>query len=272
VLAEGTGPNGLYTVKISATVSDDLLEDELVKLIKEDRVIIFTVEQNLGGTDERRILKNKLIEKLTNAGYENLVGHEMTGSQGPPLPGDLKSADLAFARKAGLYYLADVVIAGKAASAESLKIRDNFYSAHAEGFLRVFKVHDNRYLAGVEKTMVKGFGKNPKDAGTDALENLSEEMIKTVLRELTPLQYRAVEVVFYNVPTQAEFRKYMNLLSLMRWVQKAESDSVGYNSIKSVFRVRYGENSTFLATRLDRMPELEVTSASDERIEVNVVR
>jgi len=267
---------GLYTVKVKAVVSDDLLEDELYKLLKEDRVVIVTSEVNLGQDVDKNILEGDLLGRLTEVGYENIIDYRLLkGEASRALVKRVKEGRLDSALRIGLRFLADVVIVGRIESLSPQKWKDTPYplfSAQARGEVKVFRVSDKKMLAAIEKTDARGFGSSEERAGMEALSKASGEMCDYILKRLTPRQYRTVKVNFYGIPDFKDYQKYKNLLSMMRFVKKVEEDPVGYNQVKSVFLLRYAEKASFLASRISLISGMKITTASEDEIKVEVCK
>ena len=268
IIKEWLDEKGLYHTRIKASVSDNLLEDELVRLLQKDRVIILTDSNSSEGANA---LEKILGSKFTKLGYKNVIARtdakKTSTSKSETRP---KSLNLSEARRQGIRYLADVVVFGVVKNANPEKIRDGYYSCQASGSVEVFKVKDKKLLSAVRKDSVRGFGDTGERASQAAVSNAGNDMADYIIKELTPGDYKVLKVLFYNIPSFTEFRKYKNLLSEMRWVNGVEEDSNGYNRLKTVFNVKYSEKPGFIASGLEGMKELKVLKASDSEIEVEV--
>lgn len=267
IVKEWLGENGLYHTIIKATVSDELLEDELVRLLKKDRVYIIAGSNLKSGTDS---LNTILSGRFAEIGYRNVIipEEETANPRGNGIKAD--SFNINDARKLGIRHLADVVVFGKSKNEEAGKIREGYYSCQASGSVEVFKVKDRKLLCAVKKESVRGFGSTEERAVEDALANVNREMADYIIKELTPDDKKVVKVIFYGIPSFSSFRKYKNLLSELRWVNGVEEDSNGYNRLKTVFNVKYSEKPGFIASAFENIGELKVLKSDNYEIEVEV--
>lgn len=266
VLSESAGPDGTFHLKLKARVSPESSRKGLRKLLREDRIALQVSEKHLGEPSEMSILMNQLTRKLNQNGYQQIAQVKpgaLRDTQGQPDHYTISDAE-----ELAVKHMSDIVIAGSISSSSSSELSGSLYSAHAEGWVRVFAVKKQRLLNTAYLSGIRGYGKNPEQAGKDALKKISDKLTRKVLEEVAEKSLREISVVFHDIPDFDAFKKYKNLLSLMRWVQDVESS--GFSAAKTVFKIKYAEDPEILASRLDQQKGVNIDGFDKQSIEVRV--
>ena len=270
ILSGGENKSGdLYKVDIEASVDDKPLEDSLTRLMMKDKVIVLSYESGIPSGGAQDLLADTIISKLTALGYKHIIDYRLYKNRRvDALIRRLRRGDQTAARLIGIYYLANVVILGQVNVRRGEKQFAGMYSAHASGSARAFNAAHDKLIADVVVSSGKGFGSDENAALQDAFRKASKTLSDRLVYELTPKQRRTIKVVFYNIPTFEDFKRYKNLLSQLRWVEDVREDQFGYNEAKTVFIIHYTENPEYLASRLS-LENLKVLKFNDTEIKVN---
>jgi len=270
ILKESQSEDGdLYRVEIEAYVDDNPLEDTLTRLMNKDKIVVLSYESGVNNERAQNTLADMIISKLTALGYKHIIDYRLYKNRKvDSLINRLRRGDQTAARLIGIYYLANVVILGNVYANEGEKQYEGLYSAKGGGSAKAFNASNYKLIAEVVKSSVKGFGTDEKEALRDALINTSKALSESLVHELTPKQNRTIKVIFYNIPTFQDFKKYKNLISQIRWVQEVKEDEIGYNQAKTVFIVHYTENPEYLASRLS-LENLKVLKFNATEIDID---
>ncbi len=267
ILSEAMDDTGIYHLKLEAAVSTDHVKKRLKSLLRDDRIVLHISETNLDQAAGFSILANRLTQQLNQNGYLQIIHSEINAD--PALTrSSPDSFSITDAEKLGIGHLADIVIAGHIQSRASAQFGENLFSAHAEGWVRVFAINENRLLTSPCLSNIKGFGANPEQAGRDALANITHQLCEQVLNHVAQRSFRQLEVVVYDIPDFDQFKKFKNMLSLMRWVQQVETS--GFSQAKTRFNIQYAQQPEILASRLQMVDDLSVLRFDSQCIEVKV--
>ncbi|WP_291321010.1 flagellar assembly protein T N-terminal domain-containing protein [Desulfonatronospira sp.] len=266
VLLEHEDEHGLYHVKLEAEVSPAEAQKRLMKLLRQDRILILLQENNLGQDETVSPLENRLVQELNSMGYKNLFS--VNPQSTPAGHKDFQDIEFSSVQDLALQHMADIVILGELTSESSSRLGEDFYSAHAQGWVRAYLVSEEKVLASEHFQGIRGYGPGMEQAGRDSLNNAAHKLSRHVLEEIVPRSIRRLEVVFYGLDNFSEYKRQKRLLSLMRWVQNVKSQR--FHQAKTVFEVDFSENPEILASRLDLLPGLVVESFDSRKIEVNV--
>jgi hypothetical protein len=262
---------GLYHVEAAVVVDDDPLVDELIRLVRADRVVVVAYEPDAGPAGEP-ILEDRLGEALDRIGYRHVVDVDSLGDPAADaLANAAREGDAAAARRLGVFFLADAVVFGRLDARTGQSMSDNVHTASATGSARAFRTSDGKVVAQVSIDPVRGFGRDPILAARDARQKAATQLAEALQDRLTPNAEREIDVVFYDVPDFATYQRIRALLEELRWVNGVRPDPVGFHPRKSVLKVRYAQDPTLLGAALDRDPYLETLSAGTEGIEVRVI-
>ncbi|MFW6388886.1 MAG: hypothetical protein ACOCY9_03160 [Desulfohalobiaceae bacterium] len=264
VLSEHEDEQGQYHVRLKAEVSPAEAEERLTRLLREDRILILFEESNLGQDDAGNVLQNKFTDELNKMGYQNLVSWE-PAAKGKKLK---KDVELNAVKDMALQHMADIVIIGELSSEFSSQLGDNFYSAHARGWVRAYLVSQKKVLASSQIQAERGFGPDKEKAGKNSLANAAEKLSSDILQEIVPRSVRSLDVVYYGLEDFSAYKKHKRQLALMRWVQNVDSER--FHPEKTVFQVDFSENPEILASRLDNLPGLAVEEFGSKKIEVRI--
>jgi hypothetical protein len=266
VLSQGLGGDGLYHLRLRATVSKDEAKNRLKQLLRKDSIVLVIQEKNLERPMEVPFLENRIRSELVRMGYGRVVSLRAGQSSWGVNP---DAFDRNTAEAAGITHLADVAIVGRIKSRASSRLAEGLYSAHADGWLHVFQIREGRMLSSVHVEAMRGYGPDIERAGRNALADVATELSSRALRQITPRSVREMKVVILDIPDFHAFKIYKNLLANMRWVQQVRVDS--YNQVKSVFEIGFAESPEILASRLARFRDFEVQGFDAEEIRVRVV-
>jgi hypothetical protein len=270
VLREWEDERGLFHVEARVVVDDDPLVDELIRLVRADRVVVVAFEPDPGPGFEP-ILERKLGEALDRIGYRHVVNVEASGDEAAlALAREARAGDVAAARKLGVFFLADAVVFGTLDASTGQPMSDAVRTARAEGTAEAFRTADGKVVAQVTAGPVRGFGRTTRDAALDARRRAATQLAAQLQERLTPEAEREIEVVFYGIPDMGSYRRIRALLEQLRWVNGVRPDPVGFHPRKSVLKVRYAQDPTMLGGALDREPDLETISAGAGGVEVRV--
>ena len=270
VLREWRDDHGLYRVEAEVVVDDDPLTDELIRLVRSDRVVIVAFEPDPGPAGEP-VLEHALAEALDRIGYRHVVDVDaLDDAAARPLVEAARGGDPAAARRLGIYYLAQAVVFGTLDARSGDVAGGTVHTAGVDGSAEAFRTADGGVVAKVTVEAVRGFGRDPVSAALDARRNAAQQLAQRLQDRLVPSGEREIDVVFYGIPDMATYRRIRALLEQLRWVNGVRPDPVGFHPKKSVLKVRYAEEPTLLGGALDRQPDLETLSAGHGGIEVRV--
>lgn len=270
VLREWQDEVGLYHVEAEVVVDDDPLTDQLIRLVRSDRVVVVAFEPDPGPAGEP-VLENKLGEALDRIGYRHVVDVDALGDTAArPLIEAARGGDAAAARRLGIYFLAQAVVFGTLDARSGDSLAGNVHTAGVDGSAEAFRTADGGVVAKVTVESVRGFGRTQVAAALDARKKAADQLAQKLQDRLVPDSDREIDVVFYGIPDMATYRKIRALLEQLRWVNGVRPDPVGFHPKKSVLKVRYAEEATLLGGALDRQPDLETVSAGTGGIEVRV--
>lgn len=181
---------GVYRVKIKATVDGGAIADNLDQLFKaKPRVIVMIAEQNIGSkgfsywwgnsgfVSDMNIMQNSLIEEWQPRGYKfidpSLLADKLSVKgpmQNPGLPDDVavtisKDAD------------ADIVLVGKVLVSDAGQVMDGvkMHSFHAVGTLRILNTDTGEIVAVADDTGVAA-NIDPNMGGRAAIKALAKKL------------------------------------------------------------------------------------------------
>lgn len=173
---------GFCHVEIEAKANKVNIKNLLLKNLIKKQAIVITSEKNLGKPSKSRILAQELSQKIKKNGYR--IVNCRTADKTVSAAGSGNNAAM---RKAGLYCLTDIVIVASAETAFSEQTME-IYSAHAKGQIKIIKTGEDKELAAVMKTEVKGFGSGKEKAGIDALKKIAVELSNVAVKVLPQKQ------------------------------------------------------------------------------------
>lgn len=189
---------GVYRVKIKATVDGGAIADNLEQLFKaKPRVIVMIAEQNIGSkgfsywwgnsgfVSDMNIMQNSLIEEWQPRGYKFIDPALMADKlsikgpmQNPGIPDDVavtvsKDAD------------ADIVIVGKVLVSDAGQVMDGvkMHSFHAVGTLRILNTDTGEIVAVADDTGVAA-NIDPNMGGRAAIKALAKKLAPDLERKI----------------------------------------------------------------------------------------
>jgi hypothetical protein len=296
-IVEGKKDDNVYTVKIKAVVSDDKLQDEIVKAglilqhLGRPRVMLLISEQNVGqatpsvgalASTDIRICENTIIDQLkpmefSFVDYQALQG-KITAQEALKV---IEGANTEKIREIANLADAEVAIVGHCIAKDAGAIAGTqMHSAQANVSLRVFNT-DNGAILATDDAHAASPHIDPTTGGTKALKQamtkLSETLAKKLLAEWQRYVFgtRSIDLVVSKGASQKKMKAFESFLKYeIRGVQDASIRKVTYKKGTAQMSVAMKGTPQMLADELgEKTPKgvnVEVVEVTANKIEVEL--
>ncbi len=273
VVSEGA-EGDLYRLKISAKVEKAELEEQIKTNLTSNLTVIIQIDEEMAGEPiDDSLIENELVEGFIDAGYdvrdrEHVEMVRQRDSEITRIEGDVEQAQMI-----GLRFLSNLVIKGTAKT--SVHANKSEYapsisipSAHARVTCRMVEVETGKIIGQEQVRRIKDFGQDEFDASEKAMEKAAPEIVKKVLSwmnsEYLVNKMKTVRVEAKGLPSLASYRRLLNLVSKLRWVEAVEAGE--FKDGSGAIELRYPEKLVYLATRIDRDPGFRLTTMDERKI------
>ncbi len=260
VVNEGVNAEGLYEVTIEAEVVPSEYKEKIGREISRNAsVVVMIPEDNMGREVHNPAVENEIVSVLVGAGFtvydrDQLERIRDRKARVAALEGNLEAS-----QQIGLEFLSNLVVTGTA-SARFSQETGGIVSARAAASVRMVEAETGLILANRRVDRAKGFDLSAEEAGYKALEEAANELAKSVLgwmnSEYLAARMKEVTVEVRGLADMDAYRTVGNLLEGMRWVEDVEEQ--GYGPAGGFYVVRYPEKLVYLASKLDRAPQVKL--------------
>jgi hypothetical protein len=218
ILAEEERPLRTFWVRITAKINRALLEDLLMKNLRDDSVIVVTMEKNMKQPLKRHILEHDLITRIKQKGYGIVDYRTIKNKTVDTLVASVRQGNTEAVRKLGRYYLTDLVVVGFVETKFSEKTQE-IHSSYATGQVKIHRVGMRKELASLTRHDVKGFGSDEEKSGIDAIKKISRAMSDEAMNGLPGKPFRQVRLSLMQIDHHAAYQKAKTLLESLPAVQ-----------------------------------------------------
>jgi hypothetical protein len=268
IVSEGVNADGLYEVVIEADVIPGEYKEKIGREIARNAsVVVMIPEDNMGREVHNPAVENEIVSMLVGAGFTVYDRDQLERIRDRRARIAALEGDPVASQEIGLEFLSNLVLTGRA-SARFSQETGGIVSARASASLRMVEVETGLILANRRVDRAKGFDLSAEEAGYKALEEAANELAKSVLgwmsSEYLAAHMREVTVEVRGLEDMNAYRTVANLLESMRWVEEVEEQ--GYGPAGGVFTVRYPEKLVYLASKLDRSPQVKLVEYGRGRI------
>ncbi len=268
VVNEGTNPDGLYEVTIEAEVVPGEYKERIGREIARNvSVVVMISEDNMGRQVHNPAVENQIVSALVGAGFTVYDRDQLKRIRDRKAKLAALEGSPEASQAIGLEFLSNLVVTGLA-SARYGQDTGGIISARASASVRMVEAETGLILANRRVDRAKGFDLSAEEAGYKALEVAANEMAKSVLgwmnSEYLAARMKEVTVEAHGLTDMDAYRAVGNLLGSMRWVEDVTED--GYGPAGGFFTVRYPEKLVYLASKLDRAPQVRLVEYGQGRI------
>jgi hypothetical protein len=268
VVNEGVNADGLYEVIIEAEVAPGEYKEKIGREITRNAsVVVMIPEDNMGREIHNPAVENEIVSMLVGAGFtvydrDQLKRIRDRKARVAALEGSPEAS-----QEIGLEFLSNLVVTGRA-SARFSQETGGIVSARASASVRMVEAETGLILANRRVDRAKGFDLSAEEAGYKALEEAANELAKSVLgwmsSEYLAARMKEITVEVRGLADMNAYRTVGNLLESMRWVEDVEEQ--GYGPGGGFYTVRYPEKPVYLASKLDRAPQVKLIEYGPGRI------
>ncbi len=267
-------------LEVECVVARELSEEEALKYLRNFSLLLGFSTEIDGKTVEDDRLANGFSAELVRANFDLRDLLQLASLKGFDryTEAAIKSEDRDAARWVGRQMLANVVLVGKVRLKQSKKKEITGFAGTVgaiayEGWVeaRAYETESGQIVAQ-SATPVEGFkgvGDTPQTAVTEVLKRAETFLQNDLLPQLVAYsgkKSRPITIEIEGLPDFTEFQQVKQLLNNIRF-RDTEVVDLGFEAGKtSTFRFNYSENINLVAFKLDRIPGLEVTERTSNRI------
>jgi hypothetical protein len=265
--------DGIYYVKGQVRISTNNVRNRLIKVVQKERVIVITSEQIQGHPVQPQQIEPQVIKTLLDAGFKKVIDSQSLSRKGRhKLLKLMRKGELQRARNMGLSYLADNIVYAEASTATSQKIHKGYYSAKANGNVKMIQIRTKNIVLSESVLESKGFGTTRQQANINALQELSKQLTQRLMQHLKPQgSAQKISVTFYGIADYNQYNLYRELLSKLRFVTEVKPDAHGYNQNKTVFYIYHNGKWEYIVSRLSQDTKLKITRSNPTEIEIRMI-
>lgn len=252
IISEDSGGDGLYRVKISAKVRDDLVRTLLMNNLYDDRVIVVTSEKNMGKPIKRHILEHELIKRIKEKGYLIVDYRTIKNDTVRDLVSLIRQGNTESVKKMGVYYLTDIVVVGFVESKFSQQTKE-IYSANATGQVKIHQIGNKKEIGSLTKHKVKGFGSDEEKAGLDAIKKLSLEMAEESIKSLPKNQIKRIKLSIKEIGNYASLNRAKHLMSKIPYLKEIKDDVKDFEIEEATLYIKTTKGVDYIAKKLSEL-------------------
>jgi len=271
IMAENSGEDGFYRVKITAKIKEDAVKTVLMKNLFDDRVIVVTSEKNLGKTLKRHILEHELIKLAKNKGYAIVDYRAIRNKRVSDLVSLIRQGNTEAVKKLGLYYLTDTVVVGYAETEFSQQTKD-IYSANATGQVKIHKIGSQKEILSLTKHQAKGFGSNKEKAGIDAIGKGSVVMSQEAMKSLPAKPLKKVKLTIKELDSHAALKKTKEMISRIPYVKNVDESVDQFRLEDTTLYIRTTKGIDYIADRIGELKKFVVRKVSSSELSLEARR
>ncbi len=274
VINERQDPPGMYRVTIEAWVKPEQLKNGVAEELRSNETVVIMLEESIDADPlDPPILTDRLIQELLDRGFQVIDHNHAALLRERDKLMAAAGGDQAAAQEIGLRFLAGVVITGSARARFS-QDNEGIISSMATVSVKAIESDTAEIVAAASLRRVKGFALDRYQAGEKALleaadQVVTEENLIDRLQDYVGRTERKLTIEVSGLVERVDATRFANFLDVTRWVQTPICDS--FAPERSVFTCTYAHPTVFLATRLDRRGEFQVTEYSRNRIVVTAL-
>jgi len=262
---------GLCRVEITASVRPEIQGDLRREACAEDELVVVIPEFVDGEASAEPVVQNYIVTRLVEAGFRVKDATQLENIKERDQALALAKGGAGEAAEIGLRFLASVAITGRAEAnlvgSRAFGTSYTAYTYRARATVRAVRTDTAEVLFNQDVFGENVMALDPQGAAQKALSAVLEEVGEyalTKMQERMGTLKHQIEVDIDGVPSEAEFERFKNYLSLLRWVEQVEAAQ--FAPERSTLTIFYAPKTSILASRLRADRRYEVLDFSKNRI------